>query len=444
MKRKDGFTIVEIAVIIVIISILALLTITAYNRVQANARNDAAKSKATVISEALEKYYEKNGQYPPDCTALTGSVGGVINTYLPGIDTNTLTRNGSTAGTNSLVCSGEPNTNGFSYDGDADQYNLSYLEEASGKVVTFSSRHRPPSNAPAKPLITLAYNTSTGKAVATASASPCVSGNTLYSFRSQTNANAWTAYSTFSLASTAEVTPQPGYRYYYQVQVQCSGNTQTAQSNVSNSYIHPVQIAGNPSLSASVSGDQSIANMQSITCPAPTTAKNRIQSRTRATYGTTAFDAWSGYSSASFTNNRWTEQGWQTTFRGEAFCDGVYADSPTVPTNEVSVVRPINTPPAPVWSGTPFFYSGTYKSKPAWADFLTSCTPGSWRVSASFDSYPEWNTSEHWFHEFPYYDWWYTASSYTRYTRYYARYTCKTDFASAKSAEGYARIEVRP
>lgn len=144
MKRKDGFTIVEIAVVIVIISILTVLTITAYNRVQANARNDATKSKATVISEALEKYYEKNGQYPPDCTALTGAVSSVTSNYLQGLDSNTLTRNGNAANTNSLICSSEPTTSNFSYDGSPDQYNLSYLEEASGKVVTFSSRHRPP------------------------------------------------------------------------------------------------------------------------------------------------------------------------------------------------------------------------------------------------------------------------------------------------------------
>ena len=150
MKRKDGFTIVEIAVVIAIISILAVLTITAYNRVQVNARNDATKSKATVISEALEKYYEKNGQYPPDCAALTGTVGTVASSYFQGIDSNTLTRNGNATGTNSLVCSGEPSTTNFSYDGSTDQYNLSYLEESTGKIVTFNSRHRPPSPSPTK------------------------------------------------------------------------------------------------------------------------------------------------------------------------------------------------------------------------------------------------------------------------------------------------------
>lgn len=143
MKRKDGFTIVEIAVVIVIISILATLTITAYNRVQVNARNDATKSKAAVISEALEKYYEKNGQYPPDCTALTGTVGSVTSSFLQGIDGNTLTRSGNAAGTNSLICSSVPNTTNFSYDGSISQYNLSYKEESTGKIVTFNSRHRP-------------------------------------------------------------------------------------------------------------------------------------------------------------------------------------------------------------------------------------------------------------------------------------------------------------
>lgn len=444
MKRKDGFTIVEIAVVIAIISILAVLTITAYNRVQVNARNDATKSKATVISEALEKYYEKNGQYPPDCAALTGAVGTVASSYFQGIDSNTLTRNGNATGTNSLVCSGEPSTTNFSYDGSTDQYNLSYLEESTGKIVTFNSRHRPPSNAPAKPLITLAYNSSTGKIVATASTSPCATGNTLYSFRSQTNTDAWTAYTTPSFTSTTELTPLAGYKYAYQAQVQCSGNALTAESNVSNSYTHPVYIVGNPSISSSRSADQSTATMISISCPASTTPKNRIQSRTRAKTSVTSFDAWGSYSTTNITNTRWIEQGWQNTFRGEAFCDGVFADSSTVSTGETSVVRPINTPPTPTWSGASYFRSGINKSYPADADFTSSCTPGAWRVSATFDSYPEWNTSEHWFHNFPYDDWWYSGRSTTQYVKYYARYTCKTDFASAKSAEGYSRREVRP
>lgn len=444
MKRKDGFTIVEIAVVIAIISILAVLTITAYNRVQVNARNDATKSKATVISEALEKYYEKNGQYPPDCAALTGTVGTVASSYFQGIDSNTLTRNGNATGTNSLVCSGEPSTTNFSYDGSTDQYNLSYKEESTGKVVTFNSRHRPPSSAPSKPLITLAYNSSTGKLIATASTTPCATGNTLYAFRSQTNTDAWTSYTAPSLGATTELTPLAGYKYSYQVQVQCTGNVLTAESNISNSYIHPVYVVSDPTISTSASSDQTYVTMQSIGCPSPTTPKNRIQSRTRATVGTTAFDAWGAYSTTNISSNRWTEQGWQTTFKGEAFCDGPYADSTTVSTGESSAVRPIYTPPTPTWAGTAFFYSGANKSKPAWSDFTSSCTPGSWRSSATFDSYPEWKTSEHWYHDFPYWDWWYTGSSYTKYAKYYARYTCKTDFASATSAEGYARIQIRP
>lgn len=441
MTRKSGFTIVEIAVVIVIISVLATLTIIAYNRVQANARNDSSKSKATIISEALEKYYEKNGNYPA-CTQLSGTVSTVISSYLQGLDPNIVTRAGSQAGTNSIDCSTDPNTSKFTYNGNADTYELKYQEELTGDIVVFNSRHKPPSSAPTVPIISLAYNSSTGKAVANASSVPCTSGSTLYSFRQSTN-GAWAAYGAFASSSTAETTPSAGNKYNFQVRVQCTGNAAIETSAVSNSYIHPVNIVSNPTISVNLSSDQSSATMQSIVCPDSTVPNNRIQSRTRATNSTTNFDAWSVYSATTINTSRYIEQGWQNTFRGEAFCDGAQADSQTVSTAEVSVVRPMSQPVAPTWSGTPFFYSGDNKSKPAWADFTYSCSPGAWRSAATFDSYPQWK-SEHWIHDFPYYDWWYTGRSTTQYVRYYARYACSTDFWATTSLEGTALIEVRP
>lgn len=443
MKRTNGFTVVEIAVVIVILSILAVLTIITYNRVQANARNDSAKSKATVISEALEKYYEKNGQYPT-CAQLSGAIATVTTTYLQGVDRNTMTRNGSATGTNSLKCDIDPNTADFTYSGNADLYTLRYMEESTGSIVSFTSRHKPPTATPSTPGISLAYNSSTNKAVATATASPCSSGSTLYSFRSQTNAATWTAYTTAAVGATAEITPTAGYRYTYQVRVQCSGNPTTAESPVSNSYIHPVAIVTNPSMSVSVSGDQTVANMSSVVCPSGTTAQNRIQWLETPVASNTTLGAWSSYSSTSISNGHFIEQGWRTTYRGQAFCDGQYADSSTVTTSLASAVRSINTPPTPAWNGVAYFDSGTYGSKPGLADFTWWCPPGSWRTSPSFDSYPQWDASQSWWHNFPYNDWWYTARSTTQYVDYYARYTCTTDFTSATSAEGYSRREVRP
>lgn len=71
-KTTNGFTIVEILVVIAIIGILATIGILSYSRVQANARDMQRSSKITIIAEALEKYYDKNGEYP-GCADMIGT-----------------------------------------------------------------------------------------------------------------------------------------------------------------------------------------------------------------------------------------------------------------------------------------------------------------------------------------------------------------------------------
>jgi prepilin-type N-terminal cleavage/methylation domain-containing protein len=61
---KAGFTIVELAVAVVIIAILAVIATFSLTKVQEESRDAKRASQATVISEALEKYYDKNGEYP--------------------------------------------------------------------------------------------------------------------------------------------------------------------------------------------------------------------------------------------------------------------------------------------------------------------------------------------------------------------------------------------
>lgn len=142
MKRTRGFTIVEIAVVVMIISVLALLTVIAYNRIVSNSRNDSAKSRTQTIATALEKYYAANGEYP-SCAQLTQSSATVVATYLPGVDQGTLTRDGSgsPAGTNSISCSAATTQN-FAYTSTSTTFSLSYVEEVTGNTVTVNGAHR--------------------------------------------------------------------------------------------------------------------------------------------------------------------------------------------------------------------------------------------------------------------------------------------------------------
>lgn len=63
-KSTSAFTIVEIAVVIVIISVLVTLTVAAYNTVQSQSRDTERKNDISLIKRALQKYYNENGEYP--------------------------------------------------------------------------------------------------------------------------------------------------------------------------------------------------------------------------------------------------------------------------------------------------------------------------------------------------------------------------------------------
>jgi len=66
LKRHaaSGFTIVEQLIVIGIIVILAAIATLAYVSVQKDARDRAREADVTAIMNALEEYYEKNGEYP--------------------------------------------------------------------------------------------------------------------------------------------------------------------------------------------------------------------------------------------------------------------------------------------------------------------------------------------------------------------------------------------
>lgn len=64
-KRAQGFTIVELLIVIVVIGILAAITIVAYNGVQNRALDTRRKSDIASIQKALAQYAAVNdGQYP--------------------------------------------------------------------------------------------------------------------------------------------------------------------------------------------------------------------------------------------------------------------------------------------------------------------------------------------------------------------------------------------
>lgn len=135
--KKSGFTIIELLTVIVIIGILSAVSFFAFSNIQSDARNTQRSSRITILSEALEKYYEKNGEYP-SCATITASPS-TVTSVLGGIDPDVLTSPTDTKGTNSIICS-DPTTDNFGYIGGGSQYTLEYRPEGSATLVTLESR----------------------------------------------------------------------------------------------------------------------------------------------------------------------------------------------------------------------------------------------------------------------------------------------------------------
>ena len=63
-KRNEGFTIVELLIVIVVIGILALLVITTYSGIQAKARNSERTSDIKSLQTHIEAFYSQANYYP--------------------------------------------------------------------------------------------------------------------------------------------------------------------------------------------------------------------------------------------------------------------------------------------------------------------------------------------------------------------------------------------
>jgi len=143
-KITNGFTLIELLVVVAIIGILAAIGIISYSGSQIDSRNSQRSSKITVVSEALEKYYDENGEYP-SCAALTTDVSTITTKTLNGLDPEALTTPSGTKGTSSFLSSCNVNPSGlstdtFAYVGGTTQYTLQYKKEGTGETISLKSR----------------------------------------------------------------------------------------------------------------------------------------------------------------------------------------------------------------------------------------------------------------------------------------------------------------
>lgn len=64
MNNRKGFTIVEVLVIVVAISILATIGGLAWRTARNSSIDSKTKTDLKIIANAIDRYYQDNGQYP--------------------------------------------------------------------------------------------------------------------------------------------------------------------------------------------------------------------------------------------------------------------------------------------------------------------------------------------------------------------------------------------
>ncbi len=71
--KSQGFTIVELLIVVVVIAILAAITIVSYNGITSRANASSAKSTASTVQKKIEAYNAEVGNYPTAESNLTAA-----------------------------------------------------------------------------------------------------------------------------------------------------------------------------------------------------------------------------------------------------------------------------------------------------------------------------------------------------------------------------------
>lgn len=74
--KNQGFTLVELLIVIVIIAILTVVSLVAYNGLQNQAKTSAAKSAADAVAKKAELYNTAKSKYPAKLSDLTSKTVG--------------------------------------------------------------------------------------------------------------------------------------------------------------------------------------------------------------------------------------------------------------------------------------------------------------------------------------------------------------------------------
>jgi len=100
-KNKQGFTIVELLIVIVVIGILAAITIVSFNGVTGRANDTAVQSDLETMGKKLQLYYVDKGAFPQNTSdlvaaSLVASKGAYMTTPAVAVNLGYCTNSGQT------------------------------------------------------------------------------------------------------------------------------------------------------------------------------------------------------------------------------------------------------------------------------------------------------------------------------------------------------------
>jgi prepilin-type N-terminal cleavage/methylation domain-containing protein len=96
-RKYSGFTVVELLIVIIVIAVLATLVITAYNGVQAKARDAERVTDVEAVRKFLEIYYTENGHYINSLNFTNANASAALQNQLKGLNPQALRAPGASA-----------------------------------------------------------------------------------------------------------------------------------------------------------------------------------------------------------------------------------------------------------------------------------------------------------------------------------------------------------
>lgn len=395
-RRRDAFTLVEVLVVIVVLIIITTITVMSYGKFQGDSRDNDRKAKVTVLAEALEKYYQQNGEYP-SVAAMTSNNTATLKSILSISDSDVLVMPGAGSNVANSITADEPDKDKIAYNGESentseaqqcqtnqnggcDSFRLEWKDESDNLLEIKSRKSGRATDqtliAPATP--TLTVTSVSGPALrGTASGSTCSAGVLNYKLAVNTTGQspnwasiAWTTGSTVQQSS-----PVPGTTYHFFAIAGCragsSGEVASGQAKRSQLYAS----TGAPTITLSTNSTNLTATATpTTTCPSGTTIKYLLQYDIDTTSSNGSWITGQNWT----TSNTYTTASYTSTpprafnYRAQIRCDDNTTGAQSTPSSTSQVATLITAPAAPVVS----LVSSTDKDTKTWQWSDISCPVG--------------------------------------------------------------------